>query len=164
MFRRLDGGDEGKVQVGLFPRPLVGLVEARDERRGGDQVDVVELRPLDERQTVRILGRIEETFHAGDALAFAEERVAQVALGIGIDQQAAEAPLFAYGRQQPGRVRFADPALQVEHGDHRCRLRILLHGGIVAWPFFQAPPRNNNRCWAVSLNEHRAESAFLVLY
>ncbi len=83
---------------------------------------------LDERQTVRILRRVEEPFHAGNAFALTEKRIAQVSLWVGIDEQYTKPAFLRDRREEPSCMRLAHSTLQVENGDDRRRLLNLLHG------------------------------------
>jgi len=115
--QRVDRIDERELQIALLPRLRVGQIEAGQKGIAGDDVDVGIDRAADEIAHIGIGGRIEQPFDTGGRAAIAGKGVTEIALRIGIDTQAAESPLFTDRRQEPGGVRLADAALEVQDGD-----------------------------------------------
>jgi hypothetical protein len=107
---------ERVLQIALLPHSLVGHVKAGEERIAGDDVDVRIRSAADQVTDIRIRGWIEQSLDARSVAAVAGKGVAEIALGIGINAQASQAPLFADRGQEPCRMRLANPTLQVEDG------------------------------------------------
>ena len=107
-----------KMQVGLLPQPLVGKVVGGEHRARREEVDVRKPRAADEGEGIGLGARIEERLDAGEGTAPAgQQTLRDVALGIGVDDEHALPAFLAHAGQEPGRVRLAHAALEVDDGD-----------------------------------------------
>lgn len=87
--------DESMLQIRGLPRSLVRQIEAGEKGVAGQEVDMRISRATDEAADVDVRRRIEQPFDAGSGAPVAIEGVAEVALRIGVDQQASQTAFFA---------------------------------------------------------------------
>ena len=109
---RLHRIDEATLQIGLLPFHLIAGIEWSDGRAGRDDVDVRERRAANERQRVPVGAGMQK--HLDAAISGIDERIAEIALSICVDEEHAVSAFLAYRSQKPSCVGFADAALKIE--------------------------------------------------
>jgi len=96
-----DGIDEREMQVGSFPRLLVGQIERRERRPCGEDVDMGEFGLLNEIVRIGVGTRMKQRLDTGCLISFRKEAAGQVALCVGVDRQSTTCPrLFRKGRRK----------------------------------------------------------------
>lgn len=108
---------QGSLQIGIFPLPLIGDVEGGHRVTAGDDVDVLKPGASNEVCDVRIASRMKKHFHSRNRRFLRKQISGEIALGIKVDAEALKAAFFAHSGKQPGSVRLADTALQIQDRD-----------------------------------------------